>query len=93
MFRSVIGIVLILLLVSPAGAVFAAPVMQEPTPEVTPDTTPDPSYVYEVIDGQDVRYDYVISAGDVMVSGLLVVLVFSVWGLGGILIFGGRKND
>jgi len=92
MFIRVIGIVFIIVMASPAGAVFAAPVMQEPTPEVTPDTTPDPSYIYEEIEGQAVRYDYVISAGDVMVSALLIVLVFSVWGLGGIVILGGRND-
>lgn len=51
-----------------------------PTPEPTSTPLPDIS-VYGEIDGQPYRVDYVVSGGDVMVGTLLLLLLFSLWGL------------
>lgn len=59
----------------------AAPLLQQtetPDPEVTEVPIPQP-YRYDTIQDQDVRWDYVISAGDVMIAGLLLILVLSLW--------------
>lgn len=92
MFRA-IGIIFIVFLLYPSAGAFAMPLAQEPTPEITPQATAEPlTHKIEVIAGQDVRYDYAVSAGDVMIAGLLLMLVFSVWALGGIFIIGGRRE-
>lgn len=101
MFRLTIGVFLIwFLFVHPSAEVFAGQmpvVMQEPSP--TPEIqvtvivpTEVPYYRTETIDGQVVRYEYVISAGDVVVSGLLLFLIFSLWGLGGIFYLNGERK-
>lgn len=51
-----------------------------PTPEPTSTPLPDIS-VYGEIEGQPYRVDYVVSVGDVMVGTLLLLLLFSLWGL------------
>lgn len=51
-----------------------------PTPEPTSTPLPDIA-VYGVIDDQPYRIDYVVSAGDMIVGTLLLLLLFSVWGL------------
>lgn len=56
-----------------------------PTPE--PTVTPVPQVArYETIEDQAVRIDYIVTAGDVMVAMLLLLVLFSVWGLGMLMI-------
>jgi hypothetical protein len=50
-------------------------------------------FVYSAVGEQDVRYDYIISAGDVMVSILLLVLIFSVWAGVGIFVLIGERRE
>jgi hypothetical protein len=52
---------------------------QEPTEEPTT-ATEEPSYArYAEIEGVTVRWEYVITAGDIMTAGLLLVLLASLW--------------
>lgn len=61
-----------------------------PTPTETATATPTPTptaepWVYGTLspvdagDGQIYRFDYTMTAGDVMIAFLLLVLLFSVW--------------
>lgn len=81
---------LMFLLVMTAGELSAQTDTPEPTP--VPTSTSEP-YRYEVIDDQTVRYDYIITAGEVVIGGLLIVLVLSVWLIGAIFyLTGGGKR-
>lgn len=77
------------LLVLTSGDVSAQTDTPEPTP--APTSTSEP-YRYEVIDDQTVRYDYIITAGEVVIGGLLLVLVVSVWLIAVIFYVGGQQR-
>lgn len=58
-----------------------------PTPTVTPTPTPEP-YTYATLapestdePGQMTRFDYVVTVGEVQVSNLLTLQLFSQWGM------------
>lgn len=74
-------------LVATAGDVSAQ--TSTPAPEATEEPQP---YRYDTIDGQTVRFDYVLTTGDVAVGGLLLVLVVSVWIVAAIFYFGGQQH-
>lgn len=60
-----------------------------PTETMTPTPTPTPEpWIHATLapeiegeDGQMTRFDYVYTAGDVMVAVLLVILLLSLWGM------------
>jgi hypothetical protein len=54
--------------------------------------TPQP-WQYEEIAGQVVRYDFIVTAGDVMVSVLLLLTLFSMWGLGAVYLLVNRGGS
>jgi hypothetical protein len=69
-----------------------------PTPTSTPTPTPTPTdepYVYATAIpgtgtpmGQMTRFDYTVNAGDVHISNLLTILLFSLWAFFLMLVFG-----
>lgn len=84
----VVVIVFVLLLIS---GVVTAQETATPTPEPTSTPLPDVS-VYGEVQGQPYRIDYIVSAGDVMIGTLLLLLLFSLWGMG-ILSLTGSEHD
>lgn len=62
-----------------------------PEPPPAPTAAPDP-YRYEEFLGQSVRYEYIITAGDVAIAGLLIALVLTSW-VGLALLYIGRRRD
>jgi hypothetical protein len=87
-------IVIVVLLVS------VSVVHAQDTATPTPTNTPEPTFtpapvvaVYDTIYDQPVQIAYSVTAGDVMVSVLLLLLLFSLWGFGFIATIGGGKRD
>ena len=73
---------------------------QGETPTPTPTSTPEPTYTpapivarYDTIDNQPVQIVYSITAGDVMIAVLLLLLLFSYWGIGFMSLFVNERDD
>lgn len=80
---------LLFLLVITAGDLSAQ--TDTPTPEPTAEATTEP-YRYDEIEGQTIRYDYTITAGELAIGGLLLVLVASVWLIAAIFYIGAQQR-
>lgn len=92
--RTALVIFPLLLLILVMTSVNVSAQTDTPTPEPTsePTVTLEPPYRYEVIDDQTVRYDYIITAGDLMIGGLMLVQVVSVWLIAAIFYLGGQQR-
>jgi hypothetical protein len=93
--RTIAALTLMILMISPMLTHAAAdvPVVSQTDPAPTPEPTEVPNISrWEEVEGTTVRFDYVISAGDVAVAGLLLVLVVSVWVFGGLFFIGGYRD-
>lgn len=80
--RKVVAVLLFLLVLFPSASgtlLLPSASAQEPTDEPTAEVTPESSSRYEQIDGVTVRWEYVITAGDIMTAGLVLLQVASVW--------------
>lgn len=93
--RTITALILVILLISPYMVTHAAAVpsvsQTDPAPTLEPTEAPNISH-WEEIEGTTVRFDYVISAGDVAVSALLLTLVLSVWVFAGLFFIGGHRD-
>lgn len=82
-------ILIVLLMMGIQCAVAQAQETPTPTPTETPTLTPTPEpWIYATLSppaegesGQMTRFDYTYTAGDVMVSSILLFLAFSLWGM------------
>jgi hypothetical protein len=94
--RTIAVVVVLALIVFPyvsVGAKAESPAISQAEPEPTPEPTDEPVVSrWEEIEGTTVRFDYIISAGDVAVSGLLLTLILSVWVFGGLFFIGGHRD-
>lgn len=60
--------------------------------QITPSATPIPYYRYEEIDGVWTRWDYNVSAGEILIGGLTLLLVLTLWIFAALFIVRSRRN-